>query len=334
VIVVFDTNVWLKELGLRSPSAAAVRFYMRHKKARLALPEVIRLEVEDNLRERLRSFIESIQESHRQLLAAFGQLKVVVLPSPVDIDTKIQELLKPADVEIVEIPFSLQSARDSFLKTIKKTAPSDKDQQFKDGVLWADCVSLLRDDEVALVSGDKAFYRDRQYVSGLSPVLAAEIAGAGHRLLLFPSLRELLAELRTDVAVDEDKLAEVFLAVARGSIDSLLERNGFALGERLGVDRALYVTENPAALFLEVSIRYKAVDIQGEEERAGILLLRGDGTYDPTQKSFGELRQHAAELTFTLQDGTEQHARAAFAYLGGIGIGHREERYSVRQKIE
>ena len=49
MIVVFDTNIWLSELGLRSTAGSAVS-------------------------------ADAIREKHRRLLAMFGTLKEIVLP--------------------------------------------------------------------------------------------------------------------------------------------------------------------------------------------------------------------------------------------------------------
>jgi predicted nucleic acid-binding protein len=50
MIIVIDTNIWLAELGLNSHAGTALRFFMRQQKARLAVPEVVRLEVQRHIR--------------------------------------------------------------------------------------------------------------------------------------------------------------------------------------------------------------------------------------------------------------------------------------------
>src|SRR4051812_47024217 len=50
MIVVLDTNIWRSSLYLKAGAAAAMRFYLRQKGAKVGLPEVIRLEVERHLR--------------------------------------------------------------------------------------------------------------------------------------------------------------------------------------------------------------------------------------------------------------------------------------------
>jgi predicted nucleic acid-binding protein len=56
MIIVLDTNLWL-ELALNSGLGSALRFFLKRQKARLALPEVVRLEVQHNLRALLQTSI-------------------------------------------------------------------------------------------------------------------------------------------------------------------------------------------------------------------------------------------------------------------------------------
>lgn len=57
MIVVIDSNIWLSELGLNSLMGSAVRFFINNNSARIALPEVIRLEVERNFRNYLKDMV-------------------------------------------------------------------------------------------------------------------------------------------------------------------------------------------------------------------------------------------------------------------------------------
>jgi hypothetical protein len=159
LIVVLDTNVWVSDLALTSNVGSAVRFFLRERKARIGLPEVVRLETEIHLRTALLKHIDDIRSSHRQLLSVFGRLKEVVLPTEAEVDELIGKVFSTLGVEIEEVPFSLENARNSLVRTIEKIPPSDKNQQFKDGVLWADCLSMLRKEPVHLVTDDRAFYK-------------------------------------------------------------------------------------------------------------------------------------------------------------------------------
>ena len=334
MLVVFDTNVWLKEFGLNTALGAAARFFLLHKAARIALPEVVRLEVEQNLRKNLNDYVVEIERSHRQLLNVFGTLKEIVLPDQAAIEDRIGEVFSDLGVEVIAIPFSLDSAKASFLKTIYKQPPSDKNQQFKDGVLWADCVALLQEDDVVLVSEDKAFYENREYVKGLARNLRAEIKGTPHTLTICPELESLLEEIRSDIAVDQGALTASFLAEFDQSINSMLSRNRFSLGACLSVQKTLYATEDPNRLSIEFTIDYQAEDAGDQGRTDGRLRLRGDGTYEVSTNRFTSLRNYGEHLTWKASDGTEEQARNQVAFVGSLVLGHREVTHAVRYKLD
>ena len=334
MIVVFDSNVWISELGLRSGAAAATKFFLNHNGARLAVPEVVRLEVEQELQARLTEHIESIQSSYRQLLTAFGKLREVVLPTKEEVQAKIQELFDSIEVSKLDVPFSIESARSSFLKTIGKSPPSDKRQEFKDGVLWADCLGLLASDAVVLVTADKAFYKDREYDKGLATNLDAETRQLPNPLTIVPTLSALLQSLRTTVTLDEDKLAQAFLEQYRESVYGTLQRLGFELGPRQSLEYTLFATETPTVLFLEFSMAYSCRDIRDEGRTDAVLLLRGDGSYMSTTARFSELRNFGEHLKYRMPDGNEGENRNAVIYAAGMVIGHKEVTNVVRYKLD
>jgi len=111
MIIVLDSNVWIAELGLRSQLGAVARFYVKHTKARLAVPEVVRLEVEHKLRNRLKEYIATIEDNHRQLLTMFGTLKALVVPDPSAIEAKVNDLFSGLGIDVLDVPFSLSSSR-------------------------------------------------------------------------------------------------------------------------------------------------------------------------------------------------------------------------------
>lgn len=71
MFIVFDSNIWRSELGLNSAKGAAIRFYINRKGAKVALPEVIKLETEHILKNMIRKLMSEMVEDHRQLLTFF-----------------------------------------------------------------------------------------------------------------------------------------------------------------------------------------------------------------------------------------------------------------------
>jgi len=333
MIVVLDTSVWLGELGLNSSLGAAVRFFLQQRSAQLALPEVVRLEVERNFREKLTKLALTIQQNHRQLLAVFGRLKEVVLPDEREIEAKVAEIFSGVGVELVPVPLSLESARSSFLKTIDKLPPSDRDQQFKDGVLWADCLGLLRRDEVRFVTSDTAFFQRRKYEEGLARNLADEAAGLPHTIRVFHSLSELLADLRTEVSIDDNLLVRSFLDHNRKLIDQMLERHRFRLEDRSMVRKSLYATEDSSVLYVKFSIDVPCADISDQGRKDAVLHLEGDGSYNIGTRAYADMHISKQELDFFLADGTKGQSQNIILGVGSIVLGHKDVVHRVRYDL-
>lgn len=333
MIVVFDTNIWLKELALNSTLGAAVRFFLRHRNAQLALPEVVRLEVERNFRKRLDDFVESVRKNHRQLLAVFGKLKEVVLPDDETIQGKVSEIFSGLGIDLLDVSFSLESAKSSFMKTIEKLPPSDQNQQFKDGVLWADCVKLLQRDEVMLVTGDLAFFHNRKSENGLAKNLIAEIEGQPHNLKLFPSISDLLTDIKTEVIVDDDLLINSFMQKHGKMVDDMLEKNGFRLEAPPIVKKALFATEDPIVLYIDFSIDMPCADLSDNQRTNAVLHLEGTGSYNVEDIKYNDVRITGQKLDYLLSDGTSKESKNVILLASNIVIGHRDVVHSVRYQI-
>jgi hypothetical protein len=334
MIVIFDTNIWLSQLGMRSPAASAVRFYLKHSGARLALPEVIRLEVEANLRRKLMEFIKDIQDSHRQLLTVFGTLPEVVLPTSERVEATIQEILESTGVEVITVPFSLESARSSLLKTINKEQPSDKTQEFKDGVLWADCLTLLATDDVTLVTDDRAFYFGRQHDKGLAENLKAETADLSHRLRIVNTLAGLLETLPKSVPIDDEALFAAVLDKAEPNVTNFVSGGGFDLGEISSVTRNIYATENPDELFFECSISVGCPDKSALGRDEGVLVLEADGFYIPASRACKEVGMKSVTFNYQTSEGASEQRRGHYLRAGGGVLGHRSVTNVVRHRLE
>ena len=332
--VIFDSNIWISELGLNSAVGAAVRFFVKNKGVTVVLPEVVRLETERNLKTAMTRYVCELEKNHRQLLTVFGKLKALVLPDADAIEAKVAAIFGECQLELMEIPLSLESARSSFLKTVDKEPPSDKDQQFKDGVIWAECVRLLETDDVYLVTNDKAFYKGREPKNGLAESLKYETKNAKHAIFIFDTLSALLQEIRSEIKLDENALVGQFWEYSRQSIESTLERNAFAVVDDPSVSTDLYVTEDPNKLYAEFRIAYQCEDLLSEGRSSVILLLKGDCTYLVNEKQFSAFRNHGEELSFKTKGGEEKSLCNVVFYCDGIVMGHKTVEHIVKYKLD
>lgn len=332
MILILDSNIWLSEFALNSTLGAVTRFYIRQNKVRIALPEVVRLEVEHNLRNSLRDFVSKIADNHRKLLTIFGSLKEVVLPNDFEINQKATQVFSDLGLELFEVPFSIESARSSFIKTIDKSPPSDRTQEFKDGVIWADCCYLLEQDDVVLVTGDLAFYSHREYSRGLAINLKNEINSKNKSFKIFRSLSELLTELKTDVPINKKALVDTLLTQQKESIEELLALANYQLSDTFQVEHTAYITEKSNILYLEFKADITTHDLTSENRPDGLLTLPGNGNLNTESGNFVSIYISEEELSYYQQNGEHQTLTNAFhssiAYLG-----HKEVVHHIREKL-
>ena len=333
MIVVFDTNVWISNLALTSNVGSAVRFYLREHKAHIGLPEVVKLETEVHLCTTLNDHIQEIQSSHRQLLAVFGRLKEVVLPTTEEVEALISRVFSSLGVEIEEIPFTLDSAKASLIRTVKKVPPSDKNQQFKDGVLWEDCLTMLKKEPVFLVSDDRAFYKSRDTKLGLADELKEDLKAYSNEFRIFPSLHDLLSQIGKGVQIEAEVLISAYLNLHGDKLKSMSAKHSFVLDGEPTVKLDVFVTENPASLYVNFTIEFPCVDATNEGRTGARILARGEGTYDAEAKKFIELANRGEQLLYRLQDGTEKRLENYVLVVGSAVIGHRTVEHSVRYKL-
>ncbi|VVN25259.1 PIN domain-containing protein [Pseudomonas fluorescens] len=328
MIVVLDTNIWLKELALNSGAGSALRFFLKHRSARLAVPEVVRLEVQNNLRGTIEEAIESVVKGNRQLLTLFGSMKEIVLPSQAEIDELVSDVFARLGVEILDIPFSLENARSSFMKTVKRVPPSDKTQEFKDGVLWANCLELLDQDDVLFATQDKAFCLNRELGKGLAENLLAEVSPKSNKLTLVHSVSDVLKHVKTEISLDEQWLISAIQQRAHSAVDELLSRGGSEVSGDSQIRYDLFVTENPDVLYMTYAIEIPCADITAGDRTNMRVVLEGSGTLRPSVPEVVGAHVAKERLSFTNPDGTPSELCNVYA-SANIVLGHRTITHSV-----
>ncbi len=333
MIVIFDTNIWISNLALTSNVGSAVRYFLSEQKALIGLPEVVKLETEFHLRTTLSDHIEKIRSSHRQLLAVFGRLKEVVLPTEEEVETLISNVFSNLDVKIQEYEFNLESAKAALIRTVQKLPPSDKDQQFKDCVLWQDCLNVLKMQSVFLVTEDKAFYKNRDTKLGLADVLKQDLVGIQNEFKIFASLRDLLYKISAGVKIDSHLLIDAYMKLNCNKLNTMAGNNSFILSNQPEVSMDVFVTEKPSVLYVSFTIELPCEDGTSDGRTGARIIVHGEGTYDAGEKRFTELVDHGEKLIYQLPDGTEKILENHVLMVGNVFIGHRTVEHSIRHKV-
>jgi PIN domain len=301
--------------------------------AKVGLPEVIRLEVERHLRQDIRAMRDRISQEHERLLGIFGTLREVVLPRDDEIDALVTSIFSQSSFDLLDVPFSEQAARSSFIRTIEKTPPSHKSQQFKDGVLWDNCKHLAETDDVILITDDRAFYEGDDPKKGLATILKGEACQCPHSFRVLPALSDLLSEIRRPVEISDDVLAEAIVKQIGQHIDQLLANTSFLLRQGWRLHKAFYATEAPTMLFVEFTGTIDCQDTSGEGRTQAVLRVKGNGRYDAASQAFADLQPDELSISYETAGGEREHRRTVFASANAV-MGHRSITNVVREQLE
>lgn len=332
MIIVLDTNIWLKELALNSNAGSALKFFLKYKSARLAVPKVIRLEVQANLRLEIKKLIEDINKNSRQLLALFGSMKEIILPSEEEIEDLISNLFINLQIHILDIDLSLESAESAFLKIIQKVPPCDKTQEFKDAILWADCIKMLEQDDVLLATQDKAFFLERDYNKGLAENLKKEASLKQKNLIISHSIDDVLKLVGGKVDFDESRAIDYIKNHSKESINDLLYRSKAEISGPPTIIYKLFSTENPNHLYMKYQLNIPCFDASKEGRSNMQIILQGNGIFNPSTQELFSINSEEDILEFKDLGGNQTQHRNSYL-SANIDLGHRTINHSIRNLL-
>ena len=300
MFILFDSNVWISQLGLQSENGAAVRYFARMRGATVVIPEVVRLEVEERLTEHLLDLRMQVEGGYNQLLPVLGKLPSLHLPSEEDIRKTVKNVIPDLDVPIREIPFSEDAARSSMMKLLHRIPPSARTEQFRDGVIWAHCLELLDEGDVYLVSEDKDFYQGRNYEHGLASRLAREMRQRSEirQVNLVRDLPRLLQDIRIPTEIDIALLFKSIKAQEHKRIQELLTPNGFELCGCVKGEAECFATEEAKKAYLTFSFVHPCQDSTGAGRQKGELVLKGSGFFNQDTKTVIEAKLSKISLDY------------------------------------
>jgi hypothetical protein len=330
--IVLDSNIWLGEQMLRHSTGSAVRFFLQKHGARVVVPEVVRLEVELHLERQLIELASQIREGHTRLLRAVGELKELVLPSDSVLRSVAKKAFSNTRIDISYFPFSLTSARSSLEKCICSEPPSGpKNQQFKDGVIWADCLQLATESPVHFVTDDKGFYESRDYKKGLASNLLVEMESLPNEITISHSIRSILDLFSHPIGLDYDQIHRQYYPEIRDKVEKMMGSEGFLLGDLLEGRHEVFATDDPDIAHVEFELHYRCNHL---ELAAGLLLVRGECVYRNSTKELEAFRGRSEEFNFVDSEGNKSNRKHFYAFGNSLILGHRNVRYDIRASLD
>ena len=331
--ILFDTNIWYDQLGFTTKNGAAVRFFLHHRNATIAIPEVVHLELVHNLARRLKKAKHDIQTNHSTLLSVFGSLTELKLPTGEEIETRVAALLSERDVPHILIPFSLTAARSSLERIAAQRSPSRGKSQFVDGVIWENCMDLLKKTDVCLVTNDSAFYEAKAGKT-IASDLADELNQFEHSLKLFRNLDDLLAEIRRDVIIDESVVRDCVFGDEENEIGEILTSTGFQLAGAPDTEIKAYITEIATQLNFSFEILQPCEDASPQGREPAAMTIIGEGFFGANTNVIDRLRVSRIRLRYRDVDGEMKNKGSVRVNADPVWIGSKRLQHSLKIPLD
>jgi hypothetical protein len=331
--IVLDTNIWLSELALMSPLGCAFSHYVTISGFRIGLPEVIEEEAKYNFRKNLLEYRLNIGKDYKRMLAIFGKMKELIMPSDEDIDEKVKAIFSFHKDRIIRLPFEIDGARSSFDKIIKKEPPnSENNQQFKDGVIWANCLELAKSNDVLLVTKDKAFFKERTYEKGLAENLLREAQSLPYKISIFSELADLLKEIRSDLTLDDEQLIKLIEKETYDNVLKMSERTEFSVEKLSGKKFEVFATTDPKEVSVKFSLKYTLENRAAEKRVSAHAESRGEFLLNIESYSIKNFMNHGEYVFWINENGEIKEISNSYSYAN-IVMGHKTIEYQVSYKL-
>lgn len=179
---------------------------------KLAIPEVLGGELDKHRAETALSLLRRLEDVSADIKTVTGSSTAAgaITLTEVSIEVAIRERLSAIAGQVIYPEISIDEVRRALTRVNAETPPNGpKNQQMKDSLLWEACVTLADDHQVVFVTGDNAFYADRQPKNGLAENLALEPHVKDGRLQVFPSLEEAMRSFAPESSVGPSEIVGI-----------------------------------------------------------------------------------------------------------------------------
>lgn len=316
-----------------SPLGCAFSHYITVSGFKIGLPEVVEEETKSNFCKNLLEYRLNVEKDYNRMLAIFGKMKELVLPSDEDIEGKVEAIFDFHKDRIVKIPFDIKGARSSFDKIIKKEPPnSEKNQQFKDGVIWANCVELAKSNDVILVTKDSGFFKERKYEKGLADNLLREAQKVPYKISIFTELADLLKEIRIDLKLDEHQLTKLIEKETYDNVLKIAERTEFNVGKLSNRKFEVFATTDPKEVSVKFFLKYDLENSATELRVNACAESRGEFLLNIESYNIRNFINQGEYVFWINEDGEPKETKNIYGYANVV-LGHKTIEHQVSYKL-
>ena len=318
-VLVFDSSTFIREVGLTSRAASALRHYLYLRGTQLAVPQVVAEECERHLSKRATDKVKSVGSALGWLSRFFGSVNGWTPPEDGDIAERAKTLASGEAFMAVVLKETVALRQRAEERCNTEQPPSHKKSSLQDCKIWEQCLDLLREHDVIFVSNDQDF-RGHRRREELHPQLRAEADRVpGGNLTFHAGMSSLLLDLRTEMPQPsaEEVFAFVYKAIAEEARD--LKANSGCQPTSTGtVEQKMFTTDRDEV----VEVRLKVKDRWVGTERNETLEFRLSGScqYRLSDRELCDLSVSNIGLYMLQPDGSRQAVKGSCVHLSGASI--------------
>ena len=312
-VLVFDSNTFIREIGLMSTKGSALKHYLYCRGTLLVVPQAAAEEYERHLAKLAKEKIQRIQMEMRWLAQFCGGITGWSAPGDDVIESRTKALARGDGLGA----FFLQETDDirarAKNRNLEKRPPSHNKDGIGDCRIWEQCLELLSDHNVVFVSEDKDF-RSRKEDKSLHPQLQAEVDGAGRGLTFHSDMESLLSELKSEIPpIPDDAIFELIYDVNSETIQELQSNSECRPTETGTIKQTRLATEAHEIIEVRLEVEDRWESPEGATPQS--FKLSGSCRYHLGEERLADLRTDAVQLMMTEPDGSVRAVKGSHVNL-------------------
>ena len=310
-VLVFDSSTLVAEIGLMSNRGSALKHYLYSRGIKLIVPAVVAKECERHLIQRARGKRSQIQDNLEWLARFCRKVGGWSAPSDNEIGARAKALSTGDDFGAIVLPETEAIRERAEFRERTERPPGHSRAGLADCKIWEQCLDLLTEHDVILVSADTDF-RGHHSPDELHPQLRteAEEVGAGRKLTFLRTIVSLLRDLKSEIPSIPNDVIFKFIYDASRDVIQELESNCECQPTSTGtIKQTRLTTEAPDV----IEVRLEVEDTWENADRATSLpfKLTGSCHYYLRDKRLADLKTDVVRLSTTEPDGSVRSVKGS-----------------------
>lgn len=337
VLVILDTNVWIKHQLLTSPTAAALLHAVERLNGHIGVPEIVSMELPEVLARLVEEATHKALTQVELIARVMGKTSSFVGPSREEVFTAVDSRLQNLKTLLEELPFSLELVKSALARVVRGSPPNSlSNEQFRDSLILEIALAAGRDYDVHFITGDKGFFQERKLKKGAAVEIRSLISEQGLAVSIYADLAECVDRLApTSPEIDSEKALLQIAGAIASEVNSESEKRLFSVSLVRADKLILSATKNPGIVSASFDLLYVLDSLpQGEtlgRQNAHLQVL-GDCYYDFNHDIVS--KSSLDQLCFTYEDAEGKPQRHFVKYLrasvnAGGSLGDPEPRTVV-----